>query len=383
LCDGHREWDNDRKTGSKHICNQVLPEWQFFYLYPLFQKMKINLSESCKNIKQLFEKNSMITIVAHSNPDGDAIGSCIGLYHILAGAGKNVRVITPNDFPEFLQWIEGCGPVMNYEKQKKEATERILGSDLIVCLDFNGPSRAAKLGELLKESKGTKVMIDHHPDPEPFCDLIISDISVSSTAELVFEVIDHCGFRPYLEIKGATALFTGIMTDTLSFTVNCSHPRTFEVASALLEYGVDKEMVQKKVFNNFSAQRMQLLGHALVNKMVILPEFGTGFISLSQEELKKFNFQPGDSEGFVNYPLSIKGIFFSALFLEKRDHIKISFRSSGNLPVNEIMGTHFTGGGHKNAAGGEWRGMTLEETIHKFREVLPLYESVIQKELKS
>ncbi len=348
-------------------------------LLKIFKKVQNNIQFNFKKVENLITESNNICIIAHHNPDGDAIGSSLGLYHVLLNMNKNVNVIVPNEYAEFLQWLPNTSEVLNFYTQKIEVLNVLQNTNLIICLDFNELKRTDKLAEHLVNNKAKKILIDHHPYPQNIFDVKISDISVSSTAELVYETILQCSLDNYLSTNAAICLFTGLLTDTISFSVNCSNPRTFEVASKLLAFGLNKEEIHKNVFDNYSENRLKLLGYALSKKMEIFPEYSTGFIWLTKVEQEKFNFMIGDSEGFVNYPLSIKGINFSALFMERDDHIKISFRSRGNISVNEIIKTHFSGGGHKNAAGGEEYNLNITETINKFCSILPNYSEILKQ----
>ncbi len=340
--------------------------------------MQNNIQFNFNKVKELIFESENISIITHHDPDGDAIGSSLGLYHVLLNMNKNVNVIVPNEYAEFLQWLPSTEKVLNYSIQKDEVKNILGASNLIMLLDFNELKRTGKLAEQLENINAKKILIDHHPYPQDIFDVKISDVSVSSTAELVFETILQCGFEKYLSSDAATCLFAGLLTDTISFSVNCSNPRTFEIASKLLSYGINKEEIHKRVFDNYSENRIKLLGYTLSKKMIIIPEYNAGYMWLTKDELTNYNFKMGDTEGFVNYPLSIKGINFSALFMERDDYIKISFRSRGNISVNEIIRTHFSGGGHKNAAGGEEYKLNIDDTIKKFVSILPQYSKILQ-----
>ncbi len=331
-----------------------------------------------KKVKELITEAENICLITHFNPDGDAIGSSLGLYHILVDLGKKVNVVVPNEYPDYLQWLPSNTYVLRYSLQKDITKEKINSSDLIICLDFNELKRTGILFEVLETNKSKKILIDHHPYPQDIFEVQISDTSVSSTAELVYETVLNCGFEKNINLNAATCLFAGLLTDTVAFNVNCSNPRTFEIAAKLMSFGLNKEDIHRRLFDNFSANRMKLLGYVLSEKLTILPEYCTAYMWLTAEELEKFNFKMGDSEGFVNYSLSIKGIHFAALFMEREDHIKISFRSRGNIPTNKIISTHFSGGGHKNASGGEEFKLNMEETIKKFVSILPEYSDVLK-----
>ncbi|MGQ9846642.1 MAG: DHH family phosphoesterase [Bacteroidales bacterium] len=338
------------------------------------------MKEVVKQVIEYVYKASSILIIGHENPDGDSVGSVLGLYHVLSQQAKHVVPIFPNEAPEFLKWLPGYDTTLHYNKDTEAIKDVFSRADLIFCIDFNERKRVGRMQDLLLTSKAVKILIDHHPYPEAFFDIIISEQEVSSTAELLYTVIKACGWEKFLTLAASECLFTGIMSDTVSFTVNASRAKTFEVVASLLSVGVDKDLVYRRVFNSFTQQRMRMLGYALYKKMKILHEYATGYIYLTKDELKEFNFQRGDTEGFVNYPLSIKGIRFAALFLERDGYIKISFRSVGSIPANEIMAKHFNGGGHKNAAGGEERKLSLDECLTTFESILPLYKDILLHE---
>jgi len=324
-------------------------------------------------LRSMIEKAHRIVILSHKNPDGDAMGSSLGLYHFLKMNGKDVRVIVPTAYAEFLQWLPGNEPVVNFQKQPDLANELIQKANLIFSLDFNDLRRLGKLGEIVEGNRtASRILIDHHPDPKHFCDLEFSTVHVSSTAELVYHLIKRIDDQALNNKDLCECLYVGIMTDTGCFSFNSSNPSTFLAVAHLLQSGINKDYIYDRVFNNFSAGRMKLMGYCLDQKMVIIPEFHTAYISLSQKEMKEYKFKMGDSEGFVNLPLSIEGILFSALFIEKSSHTKISFRSKGEFPANEFSSSHFGGGGHLNAAGGE-SPEPLEECINLFISLLPHY----------
>ncbi|MDX8339812.1 bifunctional oligoribonuclease/PAP phosphatase NrnA [Draconibacterium sp. IB214405] len=335
--------------------------------------MKNTDIEIITSIKTLLSASKMkLVIVPHENPDGDAIGSALGLGQVLADFGHEVKVLSSNDYPVFLKWFSADVPVIIYDKDKKKAKSWLKQADAMICVDFNEASRAGKLEKKILEFDKKKVLIDHHPYPTQFCDFMVSETSYSSTCELVFDVLTETGFSPYFSQKAAEALYTGILTDTGGFSHNISK-NTFKVVSELLNHDIETDKIQSAVFHNFSADRMKLLGFCLNEKMQVFPEYRAAVISITKEELERFNFQPGDTEGFVNYPLSIKNIVFSALFIEKDEYVKASFRSKGNFPANEFSSSHFNGGGHLNAAGGESE-LDFEKTLLKFTQLLPEYK---------
>jgi bifunctional oligoribonuclease and PAP phosphatase NrnA len=330
----------------------------------------LKFDKEWKSLKALLSVNKKIVIITHQNPDGDAIGSSLGLYWYLVNCGNTTHVVVPNEYPEFLQWLPGNQNVVNYSKNRSEAVKIINECDIIFHLDFNDLKRTGDLQSKLEKAKAINILIDHHPNPQIDSKIIISDTTASSTSEIVLEFILQMGGDEELDLNISQCLYLGIMTDTGCFSFNSSNSRTFELVSKLLKLGINKDEIYRLVYDNFSANRMKLMGYCLNEKMQVLPEFSTAYISLSLEEQKHFNFEIGDSEGFVNLPLSIKGVCFTALFMEREEKIKISLRSRGNFAVNTIAEKYFSGGGHLNASGGESK-LSLEETINLFKSLLP------------
>lgn len=329
------------------------------------------------DVQKLFSTPQSIVIVTHKNPDGDAMGSSLGLYNYLVRKKHRVKVVTPNGYPAFLQWLPGDNKVIEYSETPDRAEAVIKKADIIFCLDFNALRRIGEVGKLVKKTKATKILIDHHLQPEKFADYILCDKRSCSTSQLVFDFIALLGDKKLINKKIANCLYTGIMTDTLNFRVNTTSAHTHRVTAELIEAGAQNTLAYMNVFDTNTENRVRMLGYAL-QKMTLLKEFNTAFISLSATELKKFGFQKGDTEGLVNYPLSVEGIRFSALFIEMKDEIKISFRSKGNFDVNKFARKHFTGGGHLNAAGGEAHTM-LDEVLTNFVNLLPEYKDQLLK----
>jgi len=327
-----------------------------------------------KELKTVLNKPQNIVIVPHKNPDGDAMGSTLALYHYLTGQGHNAIVIAPNDYPEFLKWLPGNNNVLIFENDQVNAEALIQEASLIFTLDFNALHRAGDMVNSLEESTGTKIMIDHHQQPDDYAKYIYSDVSMSSTCEMVYNFIENLDDLDKIDQDIATCLYTGIMTDTGSFRFPSTTSRTHDVISQLISKGANNSEIHNKVFDTNSYSRLQLLGRAMQNLKVIT-ELSTAYISLSQDELDEFNFKKGDTEGFVNYGLSLKGILFAAIFIENKqdDIIKISLRSKGEFSVNEFSRAHFNGGGHTNAAGGRSHD-SLEATIDNFISILPQYK---------
>jgi len=338
--------------------------------------------ELIKSFEQLIKNSSKsIVLVPHTNPDGDAMGSVLGLWRVLQNAGLKVKIVSPTKYPEFYHWMDGHEQVINFSHHPKQSARAFAESDLLICMDFNQLSRLGVMKQLVESFEGKKVLVDHHPYPGNFTDLIISDITFSSTAELIFTVLQSTEFAAYIDKNAATSFFTGIMTDTGSFDFNVSNPNTFETVAQLTRMGIDQLDIHSKVYDNYSADRIRLMGFCLSNRMIVYPEYHAACMYITREDQKTFNFVTGDNEGFVNMPLSIKGIVFSVLFTEKEKYIKASFRSKGDFAVNEVSEKYFNGGGHRNAAGGELYA-SLQEALTQFENLLPEFEDRIKKSIK-
>jgi phosphoesterase RecJ-like protein len=320
-------------------------------------------------------------ILSHKNPDGDAIGSAVGLQIILKNAGHQVKVAVPDDSPDFLKWLPGNDEIIVYEKKsgKKSANEEFDKCEMIICVDFNTPDRLAEMEPLFNMRKVPSFLMDHHPARGSFTDYAVINDRMGSTSELVFTIVRDIGWIRFVSREAATCLLAGIMTDTVGFKVSCSYPEIFETVAELMRLGADKDRIHDEVYNQFSAWRMRLLGYSLEEKMKVIDGFNTAYIALTRAELKKFHHKKGDTEGFVNYPLSIAGIRFSVLFTEQEDHIKLSLRSRGNFPANEFANRFFMGGGHLNAAGGRFFG-TMEEALVHFEKVIETYRELLTHE---
>ncbi len=335
---------------------------------------------TCQKVNEWLKNDvKRIVIIPHVNPDGDAIGSALGLNDVFNNAGFESGVIVPNDFPVYLNWLGSEGVPLIYEQKSEQCHKLIDQADALFFLDFNDVKRMGKLEEYLRSNTKKTVLIDHHPDPQIKADFMFSDTNVSSTAELVYDFVDAMDMLDHLGVNGANALLTGIIADTGSFSHNASRPPMYHIAGDLIKRGADKERINESLYNNFSEKRMRLLGYCLSEKMEIFPEFRTALIWLSAEELKRFDFHPGDTEGFVNYPLSVKGVVFSAFFMEKHDQVKVSFRSKGSFATNDFSGVHFNGGGHRNASGGETK-LSMEEALSLFRALLPQYSLKLEED---
>jgi phosphoesterase RecJ-like protein len=308
-------------------------------------------------------------LICHINPDGDAIGSQLALFQYLTSQGKNVEMLSPNYLQEFLKWMDGVDKINVFTRDRKKGREIIQKADLIIMLDFNQSNRLGEAEEAVLASGARKIVIDHHLNYKPFADLLISDTNRCSTTELLHVIISEMNHGFFRNRIYCESIYVGIVTDTGNFEHGSFTAETFRIISELLAEGVEKEKVFNFVFNNFTADRMRLKGYALNERMVVIPEKRTAYISLSKKDLEKYNYRKGDSEGFVNMPLSISGIDFSAFFVEKDGFVKLSFRSKGSFAVNEFAARYFSGGGHRNAAGGEFYD-TLENTLSYFLEAL-------------
>ncbi len=329
----------------------------------------IDLSKYTKELSKLFSSSENILIISHINPDGDSVGAQLALYHYFKANGKNVSLMAPNNLQEFLKWMDGADQINIFIKDRKKSRMLIEKADLIVLLDFNQSNRLGEAEDFVIASEAKKVVIDHHLDPHNFADMTISDPSKCSTSELVYELVCEINGVKFMNRSYAEALYVGIITDTGNFEHGSYSSRTFRIVADLLDSGIIKEKIINLIYNNFSSDRIRLLGFALNQRMVVIPEFRTAYIYLSKNDLKEYNHIKGDTEGFVNIPLSIKGIDFSALFIEKDNFIKLSFRSKGSFPSNEFASLYFSGGGHLNASGGEFTD-TLDNTIAYFLKVL-------------
>ncbi|MGI9533136.1 DHH family phosphoesterase [Lutimonas sp.] len=325
-----------------------------------------------RRLQQILSKPQKIVITTHRNPDGDAYGSSLGLYWFLKKCGHEVKVLSPNDCPEFLKWLPGESEINLFEPEPVKGKEILSEAEIVFTLDFNAFHR---LGELMGGAMHTIdpvfVMIDHHQQPDDFAAFQFVDATMSSTSEMVYQFIEGLGHVEFIDQDIASCLYTGILTDTGSFRFPATTSHTHRVVADLLERGADNSEIYNRIHNVNTYNRMQLLGRALDN-MVVLDRFHTAYITLSQNELNRYNFQRGDTEGFVNYALSLKNVMFAAIFIEdkKQKIIKISFRSVGDFSVNEFSRNHFNGGGHINAAGGRSE-LSLKDTVKKFVEILP------------
>jgi phosphoesterase RecJ-like protein len=332
--------------------------------------------EIYSKLRKVLTSPFRVVILTHINPDGDAIGSMLGMYWFLKNRGCTVNMAVPNEIPQFLIWMEGAEQILDFRGQQQQVEEELGRADLVFCLDFNEPDRIGNIKDILETADALKILIDHHPHPADFTDYGISIPPASSTAELIYKFIIDLDGKKGITKTIAECLFVGIMTDTGSFSFNSSEPGTWHAVAAMLEAGIDKDNIHSLVYDNYTEARMRMLGYSLQEKMVVMPEHRTAYIYLSREEMEKYKHLSGDTEGFVNYPFSIKGIRVTALFLEKKNHVKISFRSKGSFEINRFASKYFYGGGHNNAAGGESKD-NLDITIKKFETLISKYSDEI------
>lgn len=313
-------------------------------------------------------------IITHYKPDADALGSSLGLAGYLKKRDHLVTVMSPSDYPDFLSWMPGNSDVVIYNKEKiKDFQRQVFESDIIFCLDFSSLKRINDLGELVEKSKAKKVLIDHHLDPENFADFAQWDPTAASTAELVYALIEQLDDVGHVDTDIANCLYAGLMTDTGGFRHSNTTKKVFETAAALVEHGANPTLVSKLIYDTNTLERMRLMGFVLYEKLHVIPEYRTAYIALRTEDLRKFSSQTGDTEGLVNFGLSVKGVRLAVLISERKENIKLSFRSLGNFSVNDFARKHFEGGGHKNAAGGQTT-LTFDETLKKFLDLLPAYK---------
>ncbi len=327
------------------------------------------LKDSPRKFKTLLNKAASIAIVTHWSPDGDAMGSSLALYQYLLKLKKSVKVIVPNAYPDFLNWLPGHKQVLNFQENEAKATKILQKADVIFTLDFNSYKRLEKLGGVLAQTTCPKVLIDHHQQPDNYASYYYHDVAACSTCELIFDFIAALGHKSLIDKKIAACLYTGLMTDTGSFRYPSVTSRTHLIVSELLKTGIKPTDIHSAVYDNYSLGRLQLLGYALSEKMKLAEGVPAAYFTLSEKELKRFNYQKGDTEGLVNYPFSIKGIQVCALFNESDGYVKISFRSKGNIDVNTFARKYFNGGGHINAAGGKSTD-SLEVTEARFKELV-------------
>jgi phosphoesterase RecJ-like protein len=349
----------------------------FTHFCPLFYQASM---QNITAFKEYLNKSRKVVVITHFKPDADALGSSLGLSGYLKKKGHAVTVITPSDYPDFISWMPGNNEVVIFQKERpQKAKQLIADADTIFCLDFSSLNRINDLGEIVGASPATKVLIDHHLEPEKFAQYEQWDGTAASTAELVFQLIEELGDKSLIDVNIANCLYAGIMTDTGGFRHSNTTHKVFKIAGELVALGANPSKVSKLIYDTNSIERLRLMGYVLGQKLKVIPEYRTAYIVLTAEELKNFSSQTGDTEGFVNYGLSIKGIKLSVLISDRKENIKLSFRSLGNFSVNDMARKYFDGGGHRNASGGQTK-LTLEQTLEKFLSILPEYKEQLLAE---
>jgi len=329
------------------------------------------------SLTELLAQPRKIVITTHHKPDGDALGSSLGLYNYLIQQGHHATVITPTDYPVFFNWMPGNGDVVIYTDHVAQSNKLIEQAELIFCLDFNALGRINEMGDLVRDSKALKIMIDHHLEPEDFDDYRYWNIKACATAQLIYEFITReLNGTQYLNADVASCLYTGIMTDSGSFRFPGTTSAVHRAVADLIDAGAVNWRIHELVYNNSSEERLRFLGHCLSEKLEVIPEYNTALITVTQAELEKYHVITGDTEGIVNYALSITGIKLAAFIVERRDKVKLSLRSKGEFPANEICKKYFNGGGHRNAAGG-MSTLTLEQVTNQFKTILPEYKTLL------
>ncbi|MFT2007244.1 DHH family phosphoesterase [Pontibacter sp. 13R65] len=326
-------------------------------------------------LKELLKEPKEVMITTHHKPDADALGSSLGLAGYLKKKGHRVTVITPSDYPNFLAWMHGNEDVLVYSDKNDALVRRIISeSQVIFCLDFSALSRINEMGEYIRQAEGKKVLVDHHLEPENFADLDYSNSAAAATAELVYDLIKAMGDADMIDTQIGECLYAGIMTDTGSFRHPSTSKNVHLIIADLLHIGVNTSNIHRLIYDSSSELRLRFLGYALKDKLVVLREYNTAYFAITAEELKAYDSKTGDTEGLVNFALSIEGIVFAAIIIDRSQAIKMSFRSVGNFSVNEFARQHFSGGGHRNAAGGISY-ESLDATVAKFESLLPLYKN--------
>lgn len=336
-------------------------------------------SNSAAELKEKLAGASNIVLTGHRSPDGDAVGSCLALWNHLKEGGIKSTVVLPDEFPGFLNWMNGQDDIVLHSLNPNRAEELLASADVLLCLDYNASSRVGDLQPSLDSSKAFKVMIDHHQQPEDFVDIMFSDEKSCSTAEMVYRLIESWGEEGRVSAETASCLYCGIMTDSGSFRFPSVTPRTHRISAALCETGIDHSSIHAKVYDNNREGQLKLVGYAITEKLQVFPEYKAAIISLSSEELDRFGYEKGDTEGLVNRALSLEGVNFAAFLHESGDRVKMSFRSVGKFSVRDFSSNHFDGGGHHNAAGGASFD-SLSDVVDKVISLLPEYADQLDYE---
>ncbi|MBR5234934.1 MAG: DHH family phosphoesterase [Bacteroidaceae bacterium] len=328
-------------------------------------------TDDIAKLKATIADNNFFVLTCHAGPDGDALGSTLGLAGYLKALGKEALVVVPDAYPDFLAWMPGSQEVLRYDKYRDKAELMIAAADVVVAMDYNALSRVDDMGVAIGKSKAVKVMIDHHLQPDSFCDLTFSFPQLSSTCEVVFRLIYAMGGYEVMDKGVCECLYAGMMTDTGCFSYGPCTQEVYLIISLMMQKEINKDRIYNKVFNNYSEGRLRLMGYVLYEKMKVYPDHHAALITLTREEMNRFNFVKGDTEGLVNIPLQMKGIHFSVFLREdtEKELIRVSLRSQGTFPCNKFAGRYFNGGGHLNASGGQYDG-SLDEAVALFEKGL-------------
>ena len=325
-------------------------------------------------IGTLIKQPKNVLITTHQNPDADAMGSSLGLAGYLRKKGHRVTVVTPTEYPQNLYWMSGNSDVIAFDEKVRQSVAQLMdNADVIFCLDFSSIERIRDLGPMVRQSRAQKVLIDHHLEPEAFADLALWNPAAAATAELIYQLIVDLGDKDLIDVPIAECLYSGLMTDTGSFRHSNTTGNVHRMAADLVDLYIDVSSIHRRIFDNVTLDKFRLLGYVLNEKLKVMPEYKFAYITLTDAELKQYRSKTGDTEGMVNYALAVEGVVMAAILIDRVDEIRISFRSIGNFSVRDLAGTHFDGGGHRNAAGGRSK-LSLSETEQKLLSVIPLYQ---------
>ncbi len=337
--------------------------------------------DKVQSVKNAVENNHRFVIVCHMTPDGDALGSSLCLWHMLTAMGKSAVIITPDMPPRNLMLLPGSDKIVVASCHPVRCSTLLNKADVVFCLDFNDFARVDRMRPMLEQTPALTIMIDHHLNPVAKVDILISRSEEPSTCSLLYSLAHEAGWtKEWLDADGATCCYTGMMTDTGNFSYNSNHPHLYTIIADLVAKGVDKDAIYNHVMNTNSAERLRIMGYAQYAKMEIMPQHRCALITLSREELDEFSYSKGDTESLVNVPLSIPGIVYSIYMREDEpEFVKVSMRSRGEFSVREICETHFNGGGHHNAAGGEMH-TSLSEAVTKLLDILPQYDHLLPQQ---
>ena len=322
-----------------------------------------------QQFKEAIEKSENVVITCHKSPDGDAVGSNLALKLILEKLGKTATVVTPDNAPDDMAFLPEFKTIVSFTAEPDKATELINNADLICCLDFNSLGRLAAMGEVVGNAKCAKLMVDHHINPDPICDPILSYPQMTSTCELLYRILTAIGYEDKIDLPVATCIYTGMMTDTGNFSYNSNHAELYLIVADLVKHGVDKDHIYKITFGTTSEARLRLNCYAIAEKMRTFPSHKASLTILDRHDLRRFHYQVGDTEVLANMPLAIPNVVWSTFFREERDFVKVSMRSEGDFKVNTLCAKYFNGGGHANAAGGEFRG-PLSGALKTYYQIL-------------